>query len=78
MIKTLHVPSCVLRETALAIATGPPSVATLQLPRLALPLIQDDPASSDQPSNAWPETWDTVPISCPVCDNPTIPDHYLK
>ena len=47
MNKTLHVPSCVLRETALAIATGPPSVATLQLPHLALPLVQDDPASSD-------------------------------
>jgi hypothetical protein len=86
MNKTLYVPSCVLRETALAITTNPPPVVVnnpLQSPRPATPVVRSHPTTGGQrpigrSPDTWPETWDTVPSSCPVCDCQTISDPYLN
>lgn len=32
---------------------------------------------SGDPSQTWPETWTAIPSWCPVCDCPTVGDHYL-
>jgi hypothetical protein len=74
-----------LRETTLAITTGPPPVVVsnpLQFPRPAIPVVRSHLTTGGQrpigrPPDTWPETWDTVPPSCPVCDCPTISDPYL-
>ena len=48
----------------------------------AIPLVQDYLASGGEKPlgrhpDTWPETWVRIPLSCPVCDCPTVPDRCL-
>ena len=57
--------------------------STPQHPCPAIPLIQDYLADGGQrptghDESTWPETWTTPPLSCPICDCPTIPDRHLN
>ena len=52
-------------------------------PCAATPLVQTYLANGGQrppgrDESTWPETWTSVPPSCPVCDCPTVPDRYLN
>jgi len=51
-------------------------------PCFAIPLVQDYLASGGEKPlgrhpDTWPETWVRIPLSCPVCDCPPIPDRCL-
>jgi hypothetical protein len=56
---------------------------TVRTPCPAVPLVQaylaaGGPRPLGRHEDTWPETWATVPVQCPICDCPTIPDRYLN
>jgi hypothetical protein len=55
---------------------------TPQSPCPALTLVQDylaagGPRPLGRHESTWPRAWAAVPPTCPVCDCPTVVDHYL-
>jgi hypothetical protein len=55
---------------------------TPQRPCPAIPLVQDYLAAGGQRplgrhEDTWPDRWLRVPLLCPVCDCPTLPDRYV-
>ena len=75
--------ACHRGHLLLEILIAPASAVTAQQSYPDTHLVQEyagagDPHPPDRPDDSWPETWESVPARCPICDAFTVADHYLN